>query len=82
MKQNKKLKTKFFRLFWVLYSMGKQVYKFKPTKKWSIYNVFYILLQKQDITKKEQVEKILKLNVSKKIVKNVQWKHFKIVWFM
>ena len=32
-KQNQKVKAKFFELFWVLYLIGKQAYKFKLPKK-------------------------------------------------
>ena len=57
-KQNRKLETKFFKPFWVLYPVGKQAYKLKQPKKWRIYDVFHVSLLKQDITRKEQVEKI------------------------
>ena len=54
-KQNCKLKAKFFSLFWVLYLVGKQAYKFKLPKKWRIYIIFHLLLLKQNTTKKGQV---------------------------
>ena len=43
-KRNKKLKSKFFRLFRVLYIVGKQAYKLKLPTKWKIYNIFYMSL--------------------------------------
>ena len=43
-KQNCKLEIKFLGLFWILYLVSKQVYKFELLKKWKIYNVFHILL--------------------------------------
>ena len=43
-KQNCKLEAKFLDLFQLLYPIGKQVYKLALPKKWSIYNVFHILL--------------------------------------
>ena len=54
-KRNRKLKAKFFGLFQVLYPVGKQAYKLKLLKKCKVYNIFYILLLKQNITKKRQV---------------------------
>lgn len=56
-KQNRKLKTKFFGLFWILYLVGKQAYKIALPKKWTIYDIFHILLLKQDITSKKWVNK-------------------------
>ena len=41
----------------------KQVYKLKLLKKQRIYNVFYILMLKHNISKKKQVDKnIIRLN--------------------
>ena len=54
-KQNRKLEAKFFGLFQVLHPVGKQVYKLKLPKKWRIYDVFYISLLEQNITKKGRV---------------------------
>ena len=51
-KWNRKLEAKFFGLFRVLHPVSKQAYKLKLPKKWKIYNVFYVLLLEQDITKK------------------------------
>lgn len=38
--------------------MRKQVYKLEFSKKWRIYDIFYILLLDQDNIKKRQVKKI------------------------
>ena len=54
-KQNCKLEAKFLGLFWVLHSISKQAYKLELSKKWRIYDVFYISLLKQDTIKKGQV---------------------------
>ena len=56
-KQKQKLKAKFFRPSRILHPVSKQAYKLKLPKQWRIYNVFYILLLKQNTTKKEQVDK-------------------------
>ena len=61
-KQNRKLKTKFFGLFQILHSVGKQVYKLELLKKWRLYDVFHISLLEQNTTKKERVKKVLKLD--------------------
>ena len=64
-KRNQKLEAKFFKPFWMLYPIGKQVYKLKLLRKWKIHDVFYILLLEQDITRKWQVDKnATKLNAS------------------
>lgn len=56
---------KFFRLFQVLHLAEKQIYKLKFHKKLKIHNIFYILLFKNDITRKKQVdENMTKLNTS------------------
>ena len=39
----------------MLYPVGKQAYKLELPKKWRIYNVFYVSLLEQNITKKRQV---------------------------
>ena len=59
MKQNQKLETKFFKLFQVLNSDGKQAYKLELPAKWKIYNVFHLSLLEQDTTKKRQINKFL-----------------------
>ena len=56
-KQNPKLKAKFIRPFQVLYPISKQAYKLELQRKWRIYNVFHMLLQKQYITRKERIDK-------------------------
>ena len=62
-KQNRKLKVKFFGSFWVIYPVGKEVYKLKLLKKWRIHNVFHMLLLEQDIIKKKRVDnKVTKLD--------------------
>ena len=43
-KKNKKLKSKFFRPFQVLYLVRKQAYKLELPTKWRIHKVFYMLL--------------------------------------
>ena len=45
-KRNRKLEAKFFELFQLLYSIGKQAYKLEIFKKWRIYDVFHMLLLK------------------------------------
>ncbi len=55
-KRNKKLKSKFFGPFQVLYIVGKQVYKQELTTKWKIHNVFQVSLLKQYTTRKGQVD--------------------------
>ena len=62
-KQNQKLEAKFFGPFQVLNLVGKQAYKLELPKKWKIHNVFHVSLLKQDITRKERVEKVPELNV-------------------
>ena len=57
--------AKFFAPFWVLHTVRKQTYKLELFKKWKIYNVFYVSLLEQDITKKELVDKkVPKLDVN------------------
>lgn len=55
-KQNRKLEAKFFDLFQVLYSVGKQAYKLELLKKWRIHEVFHMFLLEWNITKKGQVD--------------------------
>ena len=45
-KQNCKLETKFFNLFWVLHPINKQAYKLELSKKWKILDVFHVSLLK------------------------------------
>ena len=56
-KQNQKLKAKFFGPFLALHLVGKQAYKLEFSKKWKIYNVFYMLLLEQNKTRKERMDK-------------------------
>ena len=56
-KQNRKLGAKFFRPFRVLHPAGKQAYKLELPRKWRIPDVFHVLLQEQDTTWKERVDK-------------------------
>ena len=51
-KRNHNLETKFLGLFRVLYPIGEQVYNLKLPRNWRIYDVFHMLLLKQDNTKK------------------------------
>ena len=62
-KQNQKLKAKFFEAIWVTHPVGKQAYKLTLSKKWKIYNVFYMSLLEHDTTRKERVKKVLELNI-------------------
>ena len=55
-KQNRKLEAKFFGPFQVLHPIGKQAYKLEHSRKWRIYNVFYVSLLEQDTTRKRQVD--------------------------
>ena len=66
-KQNWKLKAKFFRPFQVLYPVEKQAYKLELSRKSRIHNIFHMSQLKQDITKKKRVdEDVTKLNTNKK----------------
>ncbi len=58
-KRNKKLKSKFFGPFQVFHAVKKQAYKIKLPTKWKIYDIFHVLLLKQNITKKKRVDKAL-----------------------
>ncbi len=51
-KRNKKLESKFFGPFRVLYAVGKQAYKLKLPIKWKIHDVFHVSLLEQDTTRK------------------------------
>ena len=53
----------------MLYPVIKQAYKLELLKEWKIYNVFHMSLLKQDITKREQVEKMPELNTSNNDIK-------------
>ncbi len=57
-KRNRKLEAKFFGPFRVLHLLRKQAYKLELPKKWRIYDIFHVSLLEQDITRKEQVDKI------------------------
>ena len=61
-KQKRKLEAKFFGPFRVLHLIGKQAYKLKLPKKWRIHNVFHVSRLEQGTTRKEQIEKIPKLD--------------------
>lgn len=52
---------KFFELFQVFHLVNKQVYKLILLTKYKIYDIFYILLFEPDITRKRQINKLLKL---------------------
>ena len=54
--RNHKLEAKFFRLFQMLYPIGKQAYKLELPKKWKIHDVFHVLLLEQDTTRKGRVD--------------------------
>ena len=59
MKQNKKLKNKFFELFRVFYVVGKTAYKLDLPTKWKVHNLFYVSLLEQDTMRKRRVDKAL-----------------------
>ena len=50
------MEAKFFRLFQVLYPIGKQAYKLELPNKWRIHDVFYVSLLEQDSTRKGRVD--------------------------
>ena len=56
--RNCKLEAKFLRLFQVLHLIGKQAYKLNLLKKWKIYDIFYVSLLEQNITKKGRANDI------------------------
>ena len=56
----------FFKPFWVLCLICKQVYKLELPRKIKIYNVFHVLLLKQDTTRKRSIDKnITELDANK-----------------
>ncbi len=55
-KRNKKLESKFFKPFRVLYAVGKQVYKLELPTKWKIHDIFHVSLLKQNTTRKGRVD--------------------------
>ena len=57
-KQNQKLKAKFFGPFQILHPVGKQAYQLDFSAKSKIHNVFHVLLLKQDITRKGQMNEL------------------------
>ena len=62
-KQNRKLEAKFYGPFWVPHLVRKQIYKLELSKKWRIYDIFYVSLLEQDTIRKEWVdEKITELD--------------------
>ncbi len=57
-KCNHKVEMKFFRLFWVLLLLGRQIYKLELSKRWKILNIFRVsFIRLVNITKK-RVDKI------------------------
>ncbi len=74
-KANQKFKNKFFGPFRVFFAIEKQLYNLKLSTKWKIYDVFYVLLLEQDITKIKQINKLLK---PKKKFETKDNKEFKI----
>ena len=56
-KSNRKLETKFFGLFQVLYLVGKQAYKLKLPKKWKVHNIFHVSMLEQNTIRKGLVSK-------------------------
>lgn len=56
-KQNRKLKAKFFNLFQVLFLVKKSSIQIRITKKKKNTQYFYILLLEQETIRKEQVDK-------------------------
>ncbi len=57
--RNKKLESKFFRPFPVLYAVRKQAYKLELPTKWKIHNIFHVFLLKQNITTRGRMDKVL-----------------------
>ena len=55
-KRNQKLKTRFFKPFQVLHSVGNQAYKLELPKQRKIDNVFYVSLLEQDTKRKKWVD--------------------------
>ena len=52
MKWHRKLKAKIFGFLEVFHPIGKQAYKLERPAKWRIYDMFHVLVVKQDITRK------------------------------
>lgn len=64
-KQNCKLKPKFFGVFSVLDPIEIQALKYELPKKCKIHDIFYVLLLKQDIIKRRQIiDNVAKLDYS------------------
>ena len=55
-KRNQKLEAKFFGPFRVLHPVGKQAYKLELPKKYRIHDVFHVLLEEQNTTRKGRVD--------------------------
>lgn len=75
-KRDQKLNMKFLGPFWVLHFVGKQAYKLELLKNWKVYNMFYILLQEQNIPKKGQVDK----NVVEREAGNTKEYEVETIW--
>lgn len=65
-KQNCKFENKFFGPFYILHPVSKQANNFKLPTKSKIYNIFYILLLKQDITRKVELIKSISCQTQNK----------------
>lgn len=74
MKQNCKLKTKFFILFQALRFVDKQVYNLTLSTWQKIYDIFHKLLLQQNIIRKRQVNKLLKLKAKLDKRDNIEYK--------
>ena len=87
-KRNKKLKSKFFGPFQVLYVIEKQAYKLKLPMKWKIHNIFHISLLEQDITRTKQIDnKALpkpekNLSLMEEVIRSMRLKQSLIAWWM
>ena len=55
-KQNLKLKYKYFGPFWIIEAIRNQVYRLKLLAKWCIHSIFHVLLLERDVTKKQIVD--------------------------
>lgn len=75
-KRNWKLKAKFFDRFRVLHPVKKSTYKLELPTKWRIYIIFHLLLLELDITKKNQVNDklVLELEFNFKASKPLEYK--------
>ena len=58
--------------------MGKQAYKLKLPKQWSMHNIFHILLLEQNTTKKERIDKTV-LELKFETGDNKEYK-MEIIW--